>query len=65
MAAPEPRSQDAVRREIEAERARLAGAVDTLRDEVGRATDVASKIRANVPVVAAGALGVGFVLASL
>jgi hypothetical protein len=63
MAAPDSRSQEAVRREIEAERARLAEAVDALRDEVGRAADVASKVRANLPVVAAGALGAGFVLA--
>jgi hypothetical protein len=52
-----------IRREIEAEREELARAVDSLRDEVAKATDVVSKVRANLPLVAAGALGVGFFLA--
>jgi hypothetical protein len=60
--AAEDRSQETVRRDIETERERLAGAVDALRDEVGRATDVGSKLRAKLPIVAAGALGAGFVL---
>jgi hypothetical protein len=52
-----------VRRDIENEREQLAEAVGTLRQELGEATDVASKLRANLPVVAAGALGAGFFLA--
>ncbi|MBA3717538.1 MAG: DUF3618 domain-containing protein [Actinobacteria bacterium] len=48
-------SQESVRREIAFERERLATAVDSLRD--------AAKIKVNVPVLAAAAVGVGFVLA--
>lgn len=54
------RSLEQVRREIEAEREQLTGAVDSLR---GEATNVGAKLRAKLPIVAAGALGVGFVLA--
>jgi uncharacterized protein DUF3618 len=57
------RTPDEVRREIETERERLASAVDELRDEVGEAANVTAKLRAKLPVVAAGALGAGFVLA--
>jgi hypothetical protein len=49
------RPPEVVRRDIEVERERLAQAVDSLRD--------AAKIRVNVPVAAAAALGAGFVLA--
>jgi len=57
------RTPEEVRRDIEAERERLASAVDELREEVGEVTDVTAKLRAKLPVVAAGALGAGFVLA--
>jgi len=57
------RTPDTVRREIEAERARLATAVEQLREGLGEVTDVAGKMRSNLPVVAAGALGAGFFLA--
>ena len=57
------RTPDAVRLEIESERDRLAHAVEELREGLGEATDVAGKLRANLPVVAAGALGAGFFLA--
>ena len=60
---PERRSPEVVRREIDSERTQLAHAVDALREEVGKATDVASKVRANLPAIAAGALGAGFLLA--
>lgn len=52
-----------VRRELAAERDELAGAVDDLRKEIDEVTDVAGKLRANLPVVTAGALGAGFLLA--
>ncbi len=55
MASAEQRKPEAVRREIESERERLARAVDSLRD--------AAKIRVSPPVLAAAALGAGFVLA--
>jgi hypothetical protein len=53
------RTIDDVRRDLEVEREQLATAADSLRD----AADVTSKLRTKLPVVAAGALGVGFLLA--
>jgi len=57
------RTLEQVRREIEAEREQLAGAVDSLRSGIGEATDVRAKLKGKLPAVAAGALGLGFVLA--
>lgn len=57
------RTSEAVRREIELERKELETAVEQLRDGLGDATNVASKLRGKLPVVAAGALGAGFFLA--
>jgi len=57
------RNLEQVRREIEAEREQLTGAVDSLRSGIGEATNIGAKLRAKLPVVAAGALGVGFVMA--
>jgi len=57
------RTPEQVRREIEQEREQLATAVEQLRDELGEATDISGKLRAKLPVVAAGALSAGFVLA--
>jgi hypothetical protein len=56
------KTQD-VRREIEAEREQLAEAVESLRAGLGQATDVGARLRERLPIVAAGALGAGFVLA--
>jgi hypothetical protein len=52
------RSPKELRREIESEREQLAHAVDDLRGNM----DVTEKLRAKLPVVAAGALAAGFVL---
>ena len=57
------RTPETVRREIESERTQLAQAVEELREGLGEATDVAARLRAKLPVVAAGAMGAGFVLA--
>jgi hypothetical protein len=57
------RSAEDVRRDIAAERDQLASAVDDLRSGLGEATDVAGKLRANLPVAAVGAMSAGFVLA--
>jgi len=57
------RTPETIRREIETEREHLAHAVEDLREGLGAATDVAGKLRANLPVVAAGALGAGFFFA--
>jgi hypothetical protein len=59
MAGRNGRTQEEVRRDIELERERLASAVESLRGEM----DVAAKLRGRLPLVAAGALGAGFVLA--
>ena len=63
MAAGNSRTTEEVRRDLESERERLAQAVDSLRAEVKDATNVGAKVRGNLPVVAAGALGAGFFLA--
>ena len=63
MAAGNSRTPEQIRHELEAERGRLADAVDTLRAEVKEATDIGSKLRGNLPAVAVGAAGVGFFLA--
>jgi Protein of unknown function (DUF3618) len=52
------RTPEQVRRDIEAERERLADAVDDLRAEM----DVNAKLKGKLPVAAAAALGVGFVV---
>ena len=57
------RTAEQVRRDIEAERDQLAHAVDALRTELGEAADIGAKLRSKLPVLAAGALGAGFVLA--
>jgi Protein of unknown function (DUF3618) len=48
-----------LRKEIESEREQLADAVDDLRENM----DPTEKLRANLPVLAGGALAAGFVLA--
>jgi len=64
MAAPaKGRTTEVVREDIRTERERLATAVEELRDGLGEATDVAGKLRGKLPLVAAGALGLGFVAA--
>ena len=57
------RTMEDVRRDIATEREELADAVDDLRAGLGEVTDVSAKLRERLPVVAAGALGVGFVVA--
>jgi hypothetical protein len=54
------RTAEEVRREIAAERDQLADAVDDLRAGL---TDVGGRLRERLPVIAAGALGAGFILA--
>jgi hypothetical protein len=63
MAVNNGRTLEQVRRDIESEREQLAGAAETLREEIGEATNIGAKLRSNLPVVAAGAAGVGFLLA--
>jgi hypothetical protein len=63
MAGSNSRTVEEVRRDIESEREQLAGAAENLRESIGEATDISGKLRSNLPAVAAGALGLGFVLA--
>ncbi len=59
MAEANDRSTEDVRRDIATEREQLAGAVEDLRTGIGEATD----LRGKLPLIAASALGAGFVLA--
>jgi hypothetical protein len=63
MAGSNSRSVADVRRDIETEREQLADAADTLRESISEATDISGRLRANLPAVAVGALGIGFLLA--
>lgn len=63
MAGSNSRTVADVRRDIEAEREQLADAAENLRESIGEATDIGGKLRANLPVVAVGALGLGFLVA--
>ena len=63
MARTNTRKLEDVRRDIAVEREQLADAVEDLRTGIGDATNVTAKVRERLPVVAAGALGAGFVLA--
>jgi hypothetical protein len=56
-----PKTEEKLRAELHEERAALADAVDNLRTEVGAATDVSGKLKANLPLVAVGVFGLGFV----
>jgi len=62
MAADNTRTPEEIRRQIEAEREELATAVDTLRTEIGDATNIGAKLKAKLPAVAAGAVGAGFII---
>ena len=63
MAQADGRTPDEVRHDIQQEREQLASAVDDLREGLGEATNVTAKLQEKLPVVAAGALGAGFVFA--
>lgn len=60
---PAPRTPEQVRKDIEEERDGLATAVEHLRGELGEATAVTAKLKARLPLLAAGAAGAGFFLA--
>jgi hypothetical protein len=63
MATTNSRTTADVRSDIATEREQLADALEDLRTGVGEATDVAGKLRERLPAVAAGAFGVGFLIA--
>lgn len=60
---PATRTPEQIRAEIDAEREQLATSVEHLREELGEATDIGGKLKSKLPIVAAGAASVGFVLA--
>ena len=57
------KSDERIREELRTERAALADAVGDLRGALGEATDVSGKLRAKLPVAAAGAFALGFLKA--
>jgi hypothetical protein len=57
------RTTSEIRREIESERNALATSVDSLRNEIGEATNISAKLRAKLPAAAGAALATGFVVA--
>jgi hypothetical protein len=57
------RAEDQLRKDIDAERERLASAVDELRGSISDAADIGGKLKSKLPLVAGGAASVGFVLA--
>jgi hypothetical protein len=63
MATTNSRTTADVRSDIATEREQLADALEDLRTGLGEATDVAGKLRERLPAVAAGAFGVGFLIA--
>jgi len=54
-------TEQTIRRQLAEERTELADAVETLREELGDATDISGKLRSKLPLATAGALGLGFV----
>lgn len=52
-----------IRRELGAERDKLAAAVDDLRDELGEAMKVRAKLQSKLPLAAGAAFALGFVKA--
>ena len=63
MAAENTRTAADVQRELEAEREQLADAAESLRAQLGEATDITGKLQANLPAATIGALAAGFFLA--
>ena len=57
------RTEETLRKEIDAERERLATAVDELRGSISDAANIGGKLKAKLPLAAGAAASVGFVLA--
>jgi hypothetical protein len=57
------RTPEQIRSELDAEREQLAGAVEQLRGELGEAANITGKLKSKLPLAAAGAASLGFVLA--
>lgn len=57
------RAEEQLRKEIDAERERLATAVDELRGSIADVANIGGKLKAKLPLAAGAAASVGFVLA--
>jgi hypothetical protein len=57
------RAEEQLRKDIDAERERLASALDELRGSIADAADIGGKLRSKLPLVAGAAASAGFVLA--
>jgi hypothetical protein len=60
--ATDDRNTAELRKRIESERSALATSVDSLRSEIGEATNISAKLRAKLPAASSAALAAGFVL---
>ena len=56
-------TEEQLRKDIDAERERLASAVDELRASIAGAADIGGKLKSKLPVAAGAAASAGFVLA--
>lgn len=56
-------TEEQLRKEIDAERERLASAVDDLRGSIADAADIGGRLKSKLPLVAGVAASAGFVLA--
>jgi outer membrane murein-binding lipoprotein Lpp len=57
------RTEEQLRKDIDAEREQLASAVAELRGSIADAADIGGKLKAKLPLVAGAAASAGFVLA--
>jgi hypothetical protein len=57
------RAEEQLRKDIDAERERLASALDELRGSISAAADLGGKLKSKLPLVAGAAASAGFVLA--
>jgi hypothetical protein len=55
------RTPQQIRADLEAEQEQLAVAVEHLRDSIGEASDLRTKLKGKLPLIAGGAASVGFV----
>jgi hypothetical protein len=56
-------TEEQLRKEIDAERERLASAVEELRGSIAAAADIGGRLKSKLPLVAGAAASAGFVLA--
>jgi hypothetical protein len=56
------RGEEQLRQDIDAERERLASALDELRGSIAEATDISGKLKSKLPLAAGAAASAGFVL---